>query len=265
MCFDTSTEIDTPLGDEQARLAGEMQRDFEARFSPGERQLIDYSMDDSLPGKNAKEAGIRAGIQFDIAQGTADDQLKRQGIQLTPAQRKSLSTRRNLQKGIAVVGSSNDARTMTDESQKSIKNDLIQVGRGIRDTSDSNLSTAAGLEAQRNTNHAQAEAQHQNSIVGTAATVGSMLLLSDPKAKEGVSIRDTKKDLESVRGMKLKNWHYKGDKKAHGGPMADEVPKEMRGKEVSGMKTVDIGDRQTVTEGAVQEIAKRMDKLERTA
>jgi hypothetical protein len=91
-----------------------------------------------------------------------------------------------------------------------------------------------------------------------AGTVGTMMFMSSKKAKH--NIKPVGDATEAIRRMPAKEWSYKGQDERHVGPMAEDM-KAATGK--GDGKRISLPDMQGVTLAAVQEMDKRMTKLEK--
>lgn len=106
--------------------------------------------------------------------------------------------------------------------------------------------------------------------IGQLAQGGAALwAASDENTKSGVSMTNTGKALEEITATPVKEWHYdaaKGGpndgKQPHTGPMAQMVNQTMGDKVAPGGKVIDLVTMNGKLMAGMQEIAKRVKKLE---
>lgn len=93
------------------------------------------------------------------------------------------------------------------------------------------------------------------------------LISSDKKAKKNARRMKPEQSLEAIEKTPVASWDYKageGDGGSHVGPMAQHVKKHMGEETAPGGKAIDMISMQGHLLGAVQELSKRVGRMERT-
>lgn len=144
---------------------------------------------------------------------------------------------------------------------------LMQQGFG---TAIQGNSSAGNLYGQV----ASLDSKSSSGLLGGMGALGQGLgamgvTFSDEDMKSGIKKGSTASMLKAVEGTPVKKWRYDPDKGGpddggaeHTGPMAQDVHKRMGNEAAPGGKLVDLVSLNGVTMGAVQEIAKRLKKIE---
>lgn len=251
----------------QAQAMGMLQADHKKRFKKGvEKELMGWLNDDSTVADAGQAAGAQAGKQFDLAQTMQQNQMARTGQVLTPEQRAAMNAKQDLAKTATVTGETNRAKANEVALKQAVRNPMMNLGRQSLGQGMNLFSTAANLEQNRGQSNAMAEEQARQQDGQALATVASMamMMMSDKRKKTDVSKMDTRGALAEVRGMNLKNWRYKDgvgpDTAMHRGPMAQEAPDSITNKEKT---MINVHDELQLGMGAIQELAGKVDRIER--
>lgn len=95
-------------------------QDYVSQFIPIENELIDYAMDESLPGKNMARAVESVQKGFAAQPAITERRMRGLGIQLNPDEQASAKRDTALQKGLSEVQAANTARDLTVDRQRSL-------------------------------------------------------------------------------------------------------------------------------------------------
>lgn len=259
---------DQVMQNQQAKMSNELFADYDARYrSKVEAPVMGYLMDDSTYNQNAQAAGDRSVASFDRAQDINNENMKRYGMNLTPAQQAAMDNNTALSRSETVTGEMNRSRANEYDTKTNLTKGMINVGRNSLAQSQGMMQQAAGLEHDRGIRNAQAREAARQDTINTALQVGgtaATLMLSDKNKKRDISKMDTKKALNDVKGMDLKNWRYKPgegvDQRMHRGSMAQDAPDSITNKSKT---AIDLHDELQLALGGMQELAKRVDRMER--
>ncbi|WP_422444166.1 hypothetical protein [Endozoicomonas sp. ALB091] len=252
---------------EQARMAQELEDDYQLRFMPIERELLNYARDQGQIGQAATAAKATAGQVFDAGAGQAERSLAGFGASMTASQQAATARLNNLNRNGAQVMAANSAREATDTRLDNLGSQMMNLGRQAQGQGLSGFNSAAGLENQRNQAAMQVAAQNRAgtySAIGSVAGIGaSLMMMSDKNAKQNIKPRSDEQDMADARSFDNYEYDYKPgmsagrSEKGHVGGMAQSMPESM-----SNGKAVDVGDVAMVAMGAIRNIDKRLKKME---
>lgn len=259
---------DTAVQAEQARIAQELEDDYQARFMPIERELLNYTRNQNLITESATAAKTTAAQTHDAGVGNAERSLAGFGASMTSSQQSAAARLNNLNRNGTQIMAANTTREATDARLDNLSSQMVNIGRKAQGQGLSGFTTASGLESQRNNAAIQANAQQQAggySAAGTAIGIGAsmMMMMSDKNAKKNIKPRSDDKDMDDVRSFDNFEYDYKEgqsggrSEKGHVGGMAQAMPASM-----STGKQVDVGDVAMVAMGAIRNIDKRLQKME---
>lgn len=109
-----------------------------------------------------------------------------------------------------------------------------------------------GLQYQSNVQAGQDRAGYISGGMGLA-TLGGLMLMSDPEAKTDVENMSDAELLAGIRKMPVKRWKYKHDRSEHIGAMADTMPET-----VSTGKAFDLISYLGLLTGGIRELDRRL-------
>lgn len=259
---------DMAVQKEQAAIARELEADYQSRFMPIERELLNYARDPNQIRQSAEAARVTSAKTFDAGAGQVERSLSGFGASMTASQKAAAARLNNLNRSGAQIVAANTAREATDARQDSLSSQMVNIGRQAQGQGVSGFNTASGLEAQRNNAAIQASARSKAggySAAGTAIGVGAsiMMMMSDKNAKKNIKPRSDEKDMADARSFDNYEYDYKEGQsggraeKGHVGGMAQAMPESM-----SNGRQVDVGDVAMVAMGAIRNIDKRLQKME---
>lgn len=133
--------------------------------SLGDRSVIDEARDNATAG-------------FEGLQGRQDRSLRRYGVSLDPLQQQETQRRAGMGKSLTYDSAVNDAELYQRERNDSLRNELINVGRGVAQEANAGFAEASGLQAQRDANNRAAKAQSKASAWGTAGSMASAAIMA---------------------------------------------------------------------------------------
>lgn len=250
---------------QMAKTSGMLQRDHKKRWKHGvEKGVMDYLEDSSTIDAAAESGAANATQQMGIASAMQENAMARTGMQLTPEQRAAMKAKQDLAGATLVTGEANRARAGEVALKQSVRNPMMDMGRGSLQQGMGMFSSASNMEQQRGQANAVAKEQERQQTGQAVATVAAMMMMSDKKKKTNISKMDTNSALDDVRGMKLKHWRYKDgvgpDTEMHRGPMAQDAPDSITNNEKT---MINVHDELQLGMGAIQELAKKVDRIER--
>lgn len=162
----TVTDPEQSAADMTRRMFDSYVRDFE----PFERELIERARTDTSLIDRAR---TDAKMSSDLSRGIANRNVSRYGGSLTPAQLRE--QKRGLDRGEVLTAnqSVNDARLAQRDLNQSLLAGLIDIGQGVRQSSEGGLMDAAASQSARQNAYRQAKAQNKaNTISGIGSLVG---------------------------------------------------------------------------------------------
>jgi len=138
-------------------------------YVPVEDQVIsELSENNITAGAKAKaEAG------FDSTQARNQRGLSRYGIELSQLQQREFARQASLSRSLTVDAAVNDAELAQRERDDNLRNELINIGRGVAQEAQSSFSDASALQTQREANNAAGKASQKAAgaqMIGTAAS-----------------------------------------------------------------------------------------------
>jgi hypothetical protein len=158
----------------QSQLLDRKDAIYRQTYAPRERALIGTLNDNSL----IDEARQNTNQTFDRNSEAGARNLRRYGMSVTPEQRAQLDKNTQSERTLNYDASLNDARLEQNERNTSLRNAMINVGRGIESDGATSLSEAAQRQASRDSSYkvakAQASAQQTQMMVG----LGSAALMA---------------------------------------------------------------------------------------
>ena len=173
------------LSDRKGKLAKIEHRDSRARFGPVEEQLIGYATNEGAgPGgkgtiqSDVAEARSNVVQAFDSGKKGMGINLSRYGATLDADQQKVSDRMHGLAKTKSTVDADNRTRINTGDRQQMVRGQLVNLGRGIKSSGTSNMTTVAGMENTRDIQNDQAEAADKQQKVSTAATIASIVAMA---------------------------------------------------------------------------------------
>lgn len=208
--------------------------------------------------------------QYDVAEEELTRDLQRYNVTPDATERAAIDKQFNLGRGSATVDALNRTRTAFVDRTDQAMRDAIATGRGVSSAAAGNAAEGARQGAERNAQRQAENAQRQQqrySNIGTAASLGALIAISDKRAKKKIkpaNSRDAKKAIESTD---VKSFEYKPaigrPRGRQMGPIAQEAPKSFRGPDTPEGKTVNIGSMVGALVKNQQDLNKRIDKLEK--
>jgi hypothetical protein len=287
------------------RWAAEDRGRYKNTFQPLEDQYIADTRAAADPAKIAANASARsteaaADVRQQFAIQRAADNRRMTAMGVSPDSGRYAAGTRGMSnaEALSTAGASNVARrqsVMQDEAKaEGMRANVINLGKGlaVNPATSMGLSNSAGgagfqgamsgygqqasILNQDYNNRLQAWQANQNSMAGLAGGVGAVLGATNGfgmfPAAWGLSSKDYKEDkkpakgnLEAVRKMPVENWKYKdgiADGGRHIGPYAEDFSA------ATGQgdgKTIDLISQLGVTLGAVQELDRKVARLEKAA
>ncbi|WP_420588249.1 tail fiber domain-containing protein [Bacterioplanoides sp.] len=281
MCA-SAPEISTEAQDKQAAMVNWMGEDFEQRFQPLEQSLLD-----EVTNKNANirqsvdEAGIAANKSYEATLGMSERNMARYGTELSEDQQAAMDASSALSAQGTQIGAQGMARDATTARYDQLQQGLMTLGSGIKSGAISGMTSAANLEANRNSQNQQLYAQSQSDMMSAIGTVAALAAApytggaslaaipaaaSDKNAKKNIRKASTKKNLKDIESFDVKHFDYKSGmsegrpEQGHIGGMVQDMPESMI---TADKKHVDLPDSIMTLVGATQELSKKVKKLEK--
>jgi|TARA_R110002012_G_scaffold30896_2_gene93349 hypothetical protein len=160
---DPQATLSSVLKDQHERYISNF-RDYETALL-GERN--DTSLIDSVEGDVT--------AQSRIAQEVAKRNRERYGYQQTGAE--SMEASRSAQRGGALnlAGGLNNARLAQEDINQQLVGSLFNIGQGVYNSSTQGLTSAAGLQAQRNMAFSNAKTAYKTQSIGFLGNLGKTL------------------------------------------------------------------------------------------
>ncbi len=135
-------------------------------YAPEEKKLLSL-LDDYSSVDDAKE---NADDTFDRNTLSTDRNLRRAGMELTPSQQMLLERNQSLGKATNYAATVNDARLDNKERQITLRNNLINLGRGVQADGAASLGEAGIRAAARDASYDVAKQQHKSQQTQTYTT-----------------------------------------------------------------------------------------------
>lgn len=159
---------------DQAAVLEAQQKDYETRFAPLERRLIDKV---NNPGADiAAKAGTDVVKQSAITRETFMRDLQRSGTQVTDRQNSAIDRGRGLDLARGKANAENLSRRQTKDNNMQATADLIGIGRDVQSGISSDLSSAASMQASRKSAGDQAKAASKAQTSSMVASVAGLAL-----------------------------------------------------------------------------------------
>ena len=175
-----SVSKDTAVQERQAAIAQNLEDDYQLRFMPIERELINYASDKSMITTAANDAKVTSAAAFDAGQSLVTDNLSSYGMGMTGAQQNTHNRMQLLNRNGAKVVAANTARESTDTRLDNLSSQMVNLGRQAQGQGLDGFNTASSIENQRNQEAINGNAQQQSGgygVLGTAVGIGASLLL----------------------------------------------------------------------------------------
>ena len=270
MCTGSPPVEDVENQEKYSDMMDWMYEDWENRFQPIEEDLLtELENKDENIAKQAQLSGEAAKTSYDATVGMSERNMARYGTELDEDQL-AAQERSNAMAGQgAQISAQNMARDATSARYDQLQQNMVSLGRGVQGTAISGMSSASGMEANRNATNQQIYGQNQAAMwdtVGTAAGLAAMVIMSDKQAKTNIRKASKKKALKDVESVKLHEYDYRPgmsggrEEKGHVGGMAQDMPDSMT---TSDRKRVDLGDAVMNLIGATQELSGKVKRLEK--
>ena len=271
MCGGGRPPQDTEAQDRYADMIRWLDEDWETRFKPLESSLVqELQNKDENIRQSAEQAKQTAEKSYQASLGMADRNMAKYGTQLSEDQLAAQQRQQSIAGQGAVVGAGNMARDATTARYEQLQNGMLNLGRGIQSGAVSGMGNAAQMEANRNRQNMDIYYQNRGnrwSSLGSAIGMAAMYAMGSSKTfKENIRPASTEKALADIESIDLKYYDYKPglsfgrEEKNHIGGMAEDMPDSMT---AAGGKLVDLGDTAMNLVGATQELAKRIERLEK--
>ena len=247
-----------------------MEDDWEARFKPVEEMLLgELENRDTNTRENVSAAQEAAKTSYDATLGMSERNMQMYGTELDADQQAAADRSAEITGQGTQIAAGNLARDASTARYDQLEQNMVSLGRGVQGAAISGMGSAAGLEANRNATNQSIYAQNKANAWGAAGSVASMaamaMMMSDKNAKTNIKKASTKTALKDIESIVLKKYDYKPgmslgrEEKGHIGGMAQDMPDSMT---TADKKRVDIGDSVMSLVGGMQEISKRLGKLE---
>lgn len=172
-----SPKSKTPYGDMLGQIQEEQQQFYESAYQPLAADLI-ADVNSTAIVDAAKEATNAYSAERTAARGAR--QRARLGVTGTPAEQTLSGYKAQLGATVTSDAAINQARVQQQERNTALRNDLINISRGIQTSAINSATNAAQAEASRNIANEQASAQNKaarNQLYGSIAAMALMLLV----------------------------------------------------------------------------------------
>lgn len=274
-------------------LEQKMVADSQAYDTPERRQA---AADAAVADVNSQVAQQRQATQMDLARsGVTPDSMQSQALMASGdinaarvAAGAASTARRNVEAtGYARMADAVNLGRNLPSAQATAVQTGVQAGQGALAGSQAGMAAGqAGTGLMQSGFSTAMQGQGQSgALFGKAADIdnttrgqnlnflssiyGSTMKASDPKVKSDRKAVSTASMLDAIEKTPVESWKYDPEKggpddggQTHVGPMADRVQAMMGDGAAPGGKVVDLVSMNGVTMGAVQELAKRVKKLE---
>jgi hypothetical protein len=245
-----------------------------ATFRPIEQQLAKTAQEYDTEGRRESAAQSAAGevaTEFDRTRQQAAKEMTRYGVD--PSTMQALGTASLLDEAKARAGAANKARSDVEAQGWSRMADVANLGRNIASSqaTQQQIGVSAGNSASDSAYKSAKLQQDEDKMliegVGQIGNyVGNLFASSDKNKKAGTGkMSNAAKALKEVERTPVhEGWSYKDDpaKKKHTGPMAQDVKRVSGEKAAPGGKVIDMVSQQGRMMAAVQELSRRVKKLE---
>lgn len=245
-----------------------------ATFRPIEQQLAKTAQEYDTEGRRESAAQSAAGevaTEFDRTRQQAAKEMTRYGVD--PSTMQALGTASLLDEAKARAGAANKARSDVEAQGWSRMADVANLGRNIASSqaTQQQIGVSAGNSASDSAYKSAKLQQDEDKMliegVGQIGNyVGNLFASSDKNKKAGTGkMANAAKALKEVERTPVhEGWSYKDDpaKKKHTGPMAQDVKRVSGDKAAPGGKVIDMVSQQGRMMAAVQELSRRVKKLE---
>ena len=270
MCFGGgggSVQQDTTLQQRQVALSRQMEADYQKRFLPYERQLVNQAIDKTRITDAVNQSKAAATKAFDASKGQSQRQLAGFGVNLTADQQRALTNSHQRDRNFSSMSATGNARQQTANRYGQLQSSMMALGRQAQNQGLDSMNQAAGMENQRNIQNQQNAAQNSAGNIGFMGQVVGMgigaAIASDKNKKKNIQPRSDQQDMNDARSFANYEYDYKKGQSGgraeygHVGGMAQEMPPSM-----SDGQQVDLGDATMVAFGAIRDIDKRLQQLE---
>jgi hypothetical protein len=243
-------------------------------FRPIEQRLAQTAQEYDTEGRRESAAQAATGevaTEFDRTRQQAAKEMTRYGVD--PSTMQALGTASLLDEAKARAGAANKARSDVEAQGWSRMADVANLGRNIASSqaTQQQIGLSAGNSAADNAYKSAKLQQDEDKMliegVGQIGNyVGNLFATSDKTKKAGTGkMANAAKALKEVERTPVhEGWSYKDDpaKKKHTGPMAQDVKRVSGDKAAPGGKVIDMVSQQGRMMAAVQELSRRVKKLE---
>jgi hypothetical protein len=174
--LDVETAMNDP-GKAQGDLVRAQREDFDARFKPLEKKLMEELS--KTPEEEAQKAADNMASQHAVTRASFQRDLSRSGTALTARQTQAIEGKRGLNEARSMSNAKNTTRRNVRETNMERTAEMIGIGRGIAQSANQNLNTATGLQAQReqaNANRDAQQAQQDAQMAGAALAIVAMVV-----------------------------------------------------------------------------------------
>ena len=174
--LDVETAMNDP-GKAQGDLVRAQREDFEARFKPLEKKLMEELS--KTPEEEAQKAAENMTAQHAVTRASFQRDLSRSGTALTARQTQAIEGKRGLNEARSMSNAKNTTRRNVRETNMERTAEMIGIGRGIAQSANQNLNTASGLQAQRdqaNANMQAQQGQQDAQMAGAALAIVAMVV-----------------------------------------------------------------------------------------
>ena len=162
-----------------ATISREQQERYEKLYVPVENEAISSLDDMSIMG-DARERVDESAGGITRTMGRSRRELGRYGVKMTASQRQAGLHSLRADRATSEADTMNNARLNQFDRNRGLRNELINIGRGVQDQANQGIGDAASMQTQReNTNKmAKASAKAANTqMVGSLAGMALMAAL----------------------------------------------------------------------------------------
>jgi hypothetical protein len=254
-------------------------------FEPLQDEFIAEARAYDTPGRRAGAAREAVGdVRQQFAAGRDARARSEAAAGVTPGSGRSVAgaVRDHNAEALAAAGASNLARRRTEATGLALRGDAINLGSGLgvnpatsmglsNNAAGSGFSGAMrgqaqmgsmlGRQDQMRMQTWQSNVNQTNQLLGGLGMLGGALI-SSKDAKTDKSKLPAMSALDAVESMPVEKWRYKkgvADEGEHIGPYAEDFKRETG---QGDGKTISVMDAIGVTMGAVQDLSKKVDKME---
>lgn len=147
---------------------------YESDYIPVEDQAI-ASLDDTSLVKRARQSTVNG---FSRSVGRFNRDLSRYGVAPSAADRENSNLRFSFDAARTSADTVNNSRLDQFDRNRSVRGELINIGRSLANESFSNVSEAAGLQTSRENNNRAASASSKAGLLNLGGQVASAALYS---------------------------------------------------------------------------------------